>query len=70
MKNVNYNLIKMLHNTLDDLWRIQKYYARDAKKLRCPGCIALYKNMEKDIKNHLGLLQTEVKNHIQKKKFN
>jgi hypothetical protein len=35
MKNVNYNLIKTLHGTLDDVWRLEKYYINDAEKERC-----------------------------------
>lgn len=69
MKNENYNLIKMLHNSLDDLWRVEKFYHRDSKKSKCTSCAGIYEMMKKDIKKHIDLLQKEIASHIAKKKF-
>ena len=59
----------MLHNTMDDLWRIEKYYHRDAKKSKCTSCAGIYNLMRKDIKKHIDLLQKEITGHINKKTF-
>ena len=51
MKNVNYNLIKTLHSTLDDVWRLEKHYVSDAKKAKCnsKGVLgAMLKQRKKD----------------------
>jgi len=63
MKNENYNLIKMLHTKLDDMWRLENYYLRDAQKAKCAGCQELYQTMIRDIKKHLELLTREVEAH-------
>ncbi|MBD3359945.1 MAG: hypothetical protein GF365_04540 [Candidatus Buchananbacteria bacterium] len=69
MKNANYNLIKMLHNSLDDLWRLENFYIKDAKKIKCKGCQGVYEQMRVDLKKHINLLQDELAEHIKKDKF-
>ena len=69
MKNENYNLLKMLHNTLDDLWRIEKYYSKDAQKSKCKNCQALYRTMQKDIQKHVAELTRELGSHYKSKKL-
>ncbi len=69
MKNYNYNLVKMLHMKLDDLWRIEKFYLRDAKKSKSKSCEKLFKEMQKDLKKEIKLLQAEISRHIGHKKF-
>lgn len=62
MKNVNYNVIKLLHNQLDDLWRIEKHYQKDAKKTKC-GCAKLLATMRNDLKKNVVLLKEELGSH-------
>ncbi|MCX6745743.1 MAG: hypothetical protein NTX00_01865 [Candidatus Parcubacteria bacterium] len=69
MKNFNYNLIKMLHTKLDDLWRIEKFYLRDAKKSKSKSCEKLFKEMQKDLKKEIGLLKQEIARHLKNKQF-
>lgn len=69
MKNFNYNLVKMLHSKLDDLWRIEKFYLRDAKKSKSKSCEKLFKEMQKDLKKEVKLLQQEISRHVGHKKF-
>jgi len=69
MKNFNYNLIKMLHSKLDDLWRIEKFYLRDAKKSGSKSCEKLFKELQKDLKKEIGLLRQEIARHLSHKKF-
>lgn len=69
MKNINYNLVKMLHSKLDDLWRIEKFYLRDAKKSKSKGCVKLFAEMKKDLQKEIKLLQQEIARHLSNKKF-
>lgn len=62
MKNVNYNVLKVLHTELDNLWRIEKHYLKDAKKCRC-GCSKLLKEIQKDAKRHIDMLRKELGAH-------
>ena len=65
MKNVNYNLIKMLHNTLDDEWRIHKFYIKDAKS-GCKECAKIMERICMDLERHLRMLTKELQNHAKK----
>ncbi len=69
MKNINYNLIKMLHTKLDDLWRIENYYLRDAQKSKSTSCVKMFKVMQKDLKKHIDLLTAEIGRHMKNKQF-
>lgn len=62
MKNVNYNIIKLLHNQLDDLWRIEKHYAKDAKGTKC-SCGKLLKEMQTQMKKNIDDLKAELAEH-------
>ena len=69
MRNFNYNLIKMLHGKLDDLWRIEKFYLRDAKASKSKSCEKMLEVMHQDIKKHIAMLQKEIGRHVGNKKF-
>ncbi|OGC47427.1 hypothetical protein A2713_02335 [candidate division WWE3 bacterium RIFCSPHIGHO2_01_FULL_35_17] len=60
MKNINYDLIKMLHCKLDSAWRLEKYYIDDAKEAKCHSISALEKILEED-KKHIETLKEEIK---------
>lgn len=60
MKNVNYNLIKTLHNALDDLWRLEKFYVKDAKAAKCHS-EGFMKNMVENRQKEIAQLQKEMK---------
>ncbi|MBU1032479.1 MAG: hypothetical protein ABII13_00690 [Patescibacteria group bacterium] len=62
MKNVNYNLLKLLHNQLDDLWRIEKHYAKDAKRTKC-NCLKLLQKMRKEMQANIDALKKELIAH-------
>lgn len=59
MKNVNYDLLKMLHNTLDDIWRLENYYIRDAKEAKCHSVAALEEILANE-RRHADLLRQEI----------
>ena len=62
MKNTNYNVLKLLHETLDNLWRIEKHYLNDAKSCSCE-CGKLMKTMQKDLAKHADMLKKELASH-------
>ena len=67
MRNVNYNLLKLLHGALDDQWRIERHYLKDAKKNKCKNCVALLTKMDKQFKANIGAIQAEMGRHMGKK---
>ena len=68
MKNINYNLIKLLHCSLDDTWRIEKHYLKDVKG-NCKECTELLKKIDRDINNHIKILRNELIRHFKKDKL-
>lgn len=63
MKNINYDLVKLLHMKLDSVWRLEKYYIRDANDAKCHSVPALEKMLADD-KMHVKMLQDELKGRI------
>lgn len=63
MKNLHYDLLKLLHSKLDDVWRIEKHYLRDAKD--CERCEALFKKMLDEWSRHAEELEAELAKHMQ-----
>lgn len=59
MKNINYDLIKLLHSKLDTVWRLEKYYVEDAKEAKCHSTSAMEQILE-DEKKHLEMLRKEI----------
>jgi hypothetical protein len=64
MKNVNYDLVKLLHSKLDNAWRLEKYYLADAKEVKCHSAPALEKILEEE-KRHINMLKDEIKLRIE-----
>ena len=60
MKNINYDLIKLLHCKLDSAWRLEKYYINDANEAKCHSLPSLEKILEED-KKHIEILREEIK---------
>lgn len=69
MQNANYNLVKLLLNKLDDAWRVERHYAKDAKKMSCKDCQAILKTILDADKKHVEMLRQELAKHIKGKKF-
>lgn len=69
MTNANYNLLKLMHNTLDDLWRLEKYYIKDAEEEGCDKCKEMLESIRADIAKHVGMLKEELANHVKEGKF-
>ena len=63
MKNINYDLIKLLHTTLDTIWRLERHYVEDAEKVNCHSVSALKQILE-DEKKHAETIREEIKMRI------
>lgn len=63
MKNSNYNLVKLLLRKLDDTWRIEKHYEKDAKESACPSCTAILTSIRESDEKHVQMLRRELKRH-------
>jgi len=68
MKNVNYNLIKVLLGKLDDVWRVEKHYLNDVKGMKC-NCSKILKKIWQDDEKHIAMLRKEIASHVVRKKF-
>lgn len=62
MKNFNYNLLKLLHGQLDNVWRIEKHYLQDANDLSC-DCKKVLEEIKKDGEKHIAMLLEEIGKH-------
>lgn len=69
MKNANYNLVKMLLAKLDDAWRVEKFYAGDAKALGCKRCGEILKRILAEDSKHIEELREELARHIREEAF-
>lgn len=68
MKNVNYNLTKLLLSKMDNVWRLENYYVRDSIKAKCHSVPALEEILE-DERKHVELLRKEIVSRAKKDIF-
>ena len=64
MKNINYDLLKLLHTKLDTVWRLEKHYIADAEHAQCHS-IGAMRHMLEEEKKHIAMLQEEIKMRIE-----
>lgn len=64
MKNANYNLVKMLLAKLDDTWRLERHYAKDAEDLGCKGCQSILEKILEADAEHAEMLRRELSRHM------
>ncbi|EKD23685.1 MAG: hypothetical protein ACD_81C00194G0001 [uncultured bacterium] len=69
MKNINYDLLKLLHTKLDTVWRLEKHYIEDAEKVQCHSVDALKQILEDD-KKHIAMLNEEIKMRMEAGEWN
>lgn len=60
MQNINYDLVKLLHATLDTIWRLKQHYVQDAEGAKCHSVPALKEILE-DEQRHARMLRDEIK---------
>ncbi len=63
MKNINYDLVKLLHSKLDGIWRLENFYIKDADIAKCHSLPALEKILD-DEKKHAEMLRSEIEGRI------
>ncbi len=68
MRNVNYNLVKMMLSKMDNAWRLENYYVKDAEAEGCESAAALRDILE-DEKRHIEVLRGEVSKRCGSEKF-
>lgn len=69
MKNINYDLVKLLHSKMDNVWRLENYYVRDSESIKCHSVDALKQILE-DEKRHIEMLRTEIAMRCEGNVFN
>lgn len=68
MKNINYDLIKLLHAVSDIIWRLEKHYVSDAEEAKCHSASALEQILENE-KKHAEMLANEIQMRCEAKIF-
>ncbi|MBD3318346.1 hypothetical protein GF342_00370 [Candidatus Woesearchaeota archaeon] len=62
LENHVYNLMQQLVEEHKSLWRIKKFYTKDAGK--CKDCKAFWAKMKKDKEDHIKELRGLIKKHL------
>ncbi len=60
MKNINYDLLKLLHTKLDTVWRLEKHYIGDAEVAKCHSVKAMEAMLEEE-KKQIETLNKEIR---------
>ncbi len=60
MKNINYDLMKLLHTKEDTVWRLEKHYIQDAEVAKCHSIDTLHEILKEE-KQHIKMLSDEIK---------
>ena len=69
MKNANYNLVKLLLAKLDDAWRVEQHYLKDAEDHDCVTCQELLRTILGGDREHIEALRQELAKHIKEDEF-
>ena len=63
IKDINYDLVKMLHAKFDSVWRLERFYINDANQAKCESESVLNKILEED-RQHIQKLIAEIKKRM------
>jgi hypothetical protein len=69
MKDINYDLVKLLHKKLDTICQLERHYIDDAVKARCHSEAALRQILEEE-RAHVEVLAQEISMRSEAGKFN
>ena len=69
MKDINYDLVKLLHKKLDTIAQLERHYIADAEKAKCHSVDALRRILE-DERAHAEVLAQEISMRSEAGKFN
>jgi hypothetical protein len=68
MKNINYDLVKLLQSKLDNSWRLKNFYCKDATNEQSESLDVLNQILE-DENRHIKLLKKEIEKRIKNNLF-
>lgn len=68
MKDINYDLVKLLQQKLSIAWQLEHFCIEDAEKAQCHSTPAL-KEILKDEKRHAKMIAEEIKMRVEAGKF-
>lgn len=68
MKDINYDLIELLHTKLDTVAKLEEHFIDDAKAVKCHSEPALKKILQ-DEKEHAKVLEEEIRMRVKADKF-
>jgi hypothetical protein len=68
MKDINYDLVKLLQQKLSTAWQLEHFCVADAEKAQCHSTPAL-KEILKDEKRHAKMIAEEIKMRVEAGKF-
>jgi hypothetical protein len=69
MKDINYDLVKLLHKKLDTIVQLERHYIKDAEEAKCHSVDALKQILEEE-RAHAEVLAQEISMRSDAGKFN
>ena len=69
MKDINYDLVKLLTRKMNTIWCLEKFYCQDAAEADCESLDTLKQILAAE-KEHAKLLRKEIKKRIDAGVFN
>ena len=69
MKNLNYDLVKLLQSKLDNSWRLKNFYCKDARDEKSES-INILKQILEDEERHIILIKKEIEKRVKNNLFN
>jgi hypothetical protein len=68
ISNVNHDLIQVMSEKLDGIWRYDKYI-EDAERENCSECTDLFRRLKAEDQRHGDQLRTEIERHVRQGTF-
>jgi hypothetical protein len=68
VKDINYDLVKLLHKKLDTIARLERHYIKDAEAVKCHSVDALRQILEEE-REHAVILGQEIGIRVEAGKF-
>jgi hypothetical protein len=67
LKNHNHDLVHALSEKNDAVWRYENEYLKNAAG--CQRCSEMWRQMQNDDNKHIEMLTSEIRHHIEEKRF-
>ncbi|MCK4265214.1 hypothetical protein KAW80_02550 [Candidatus Babeliales bacterium] len=62
-ENINYDLVKLLKSKMDNVWRLEKFYCKDAEDANCKSLESLKQILENE-SLHVKMLKEAIKERM------